>query len=885
MFALSSVYDSAPLRQPRHHHHHEARSSPLRATNPRERYLAALAEAEAAEAEYVAAIAQEKALQRQREEAAATAARREAAAIQRQKTDALRRQAVFDALYAQDSSPYQIAPFSTPSRYPTLSHVDAQSAEEALIVRELERRRTLALRQQEEREAARVAAALEFKKREAAAAREVKLRQCSDEELLDLLSGAGRTTVRKAPSQEKLPIAFPPVISQLLNTIAEPPRHQALETSQQRPQSPADALLSAIFGGLGEQREQAQRQRVSRPSTPPITAYTNRMSCRQPRHCRQVNFAEQSQGPSCTRTTPRPASAANATSLAGIFNEGLNQKTRDNIYTTLQSLFGPNFSDNQARSNESTGANTTTSAPVPKVETPAPKGATAITTPAPASKAETSAPAPASKPTTASSAAGALKNLLQTRLDTEPDTEVRDTLQSLLGSIFNGVAQPHPSREPQAAPPSAPAPASNSELSLKEQLEARLHHDPNVEIHDTIKAIFASLAGPAPTHAPAAVAASGSSSTTTRAAPSASVHAEGKGKGKADATTQASTATSPTSKDVMDAMNTIHSIEAHFAVLASEFSFPTRLEFTPPSSRPSSPSPSSSFTSDLAYTAANAPVRYYEQALTALLSQLDAVESYGNDDVRKARKEVVARVERALEQVEREVRERFVQREARNAAAQPQAAGETVEAKGKFEEQLVEAEKPVSANEAAAEESAAVDEPTESVVESTQPPATIVADIETQQPKDEHTGQLAEGETTEETTFEPALALASPAAEPSHPYAEGPSMSSRLDGHLPNIDDDEATSTAPIDPQPAESLTSSVATVTPEAPGATSASSYPFTSVAATATNSEESEAIDTFLLPNQSPAIPKRPTSSNDEEELVVVDTHSEGDWSEVDA
>ena len=272
MFAVSSVYDSAPLRQPRHHRHHEARSSPLRATNPRERYLAALAEAEAAEAEYVAAIAKEKAIQR------------EAAALQRQKTIALHRQAVFDALYAQeDSYPYQITPVNTPSRYDALPHFDAQSAEEALIVRELERRRALALRrQEEEREAARVAAALEAKKREAAAAREAKLRQCSDEELLSLLSGAGRPTLRKAPSQEKLPFEFPPAISQLLSTIADPhrrptpctPRHQTPEASQQQPQSPADALLSAIFGGLGEQKAQAQREQVSL-FIHPLTSHAN----------------------------------------------------------------------------------------------------------------------------------------------------------------------------------------------------------------------------------------------------------------------------------------------------------------------------------------------------------------------------------------------------------------------------------------------------------------------------------------------------------------------------------------------------------------------------------------------------------------------------------
>ncbi|KAF7972564.1 hypothetical protein HWV62_17684 [Athelia sp. TMB] len=871
-FAPSAVYDPTPLVQPRRHYL-EARPSSLHASNPRGRYLAALAEAEAAEAEYVAAIAKEKALQRLKEEEGAAAIRREAAALQRQKSDALRRQAVFDALYAQeDSFPTHTYHTGTPiaaSRYHPSPRFDSQSDEEALILRELERRRALALRrQEEEREAARVAAVLEAQKREAL---EAKLRQCSDEDLLGLLSGSGRATVRKVPSQEKLSPQFPPVISQLINTIAEPPRYPASEPSKQ-PQSPADALLSAIFGGSHEQNEQPQQVRCLSIHT--LAAHANRLPCYQPHHCRHVSFAEPPQQPSSragvapTPTSAPAATPSNVASLIDILNRGVNQETQDNIFTTLQSLFGPNLRVNEAQSKESTSTAAAASAPVPtaKAETSAPA-------PQPAAAPTPSAAAPAS------SAAGALKNLLQARLDTESETEVRDTLQGLLGSIFNGASQSRPAREPQAAPPSAPATTSNSGLSLKEQLEARLHRGPNAELHDTIKAIFASMAGPAAAHAPAATPASASASSsspaTAGAAASASTPDEGKGKGKADTTTPASTTTAnPTSKDVVDSMNAIHSIEAHFAVLASEFSFPSRLEFTPPSSRPSSPSPSSSLTSNLAYTSANAPVRYYEQALSALLVQLDAVESHGNEDVRKARKEVVARVEGALEEVEREVRERFVQREARNAAAQPQAVEQNDEAKEKLEaEELVEAEKPVSADEAVAEEPVVVDEPIESVVENTEPLATPVADIEVPESKDERPEQVAEVDTSEEPVSEPVAVPASPTVEHSRLTVESFNLPSGLDSHNPPDDDlvPAATQSVP------ESLESSVSTVTFDT---TPAPSYPPTTKA-----EPEPETVDTFLLPNQSPVTPKRPTASNDEEEPVVVDTHSEGDWSEVEA
>jgi hypothetical protein len=339
-------------------------------------------------------------------------------------------------------------------------------------------------------------------------------------------------------------------------------------------------------------------------------------------------------------------------------------------------------------------------------------------------------------------------------------------------------------------------------------------------------------------------------------------------------------------------MNTIHSIEAHFAVLASEFSFPTRLDFTPPSSRPSSPAIDSvSLVNHLAYTSANAPVRYYEQALSALLGQLDGVDSYGNDDVRHARKEVVARVERALEEVEREVRGRFVQRQARDATAE---AVEKVGVKAELEnEELVGAqqvEKPASVEESAVEEPVA--DPTQLKVGATEPLAVSVTEINVQgeEPASEQVAEVASSE--EELAAEEPVA----ATEHFSLNADSFTLPTGIDSSIPYYDDGEATSRAVNEgasvatSSDAESLASSIATVTPvvsETASATPTSSdSPAPSPVTVASKPEGSETLDTFLLPNQSPIIPKRPTSSNDEEELVVVDSHSEtSDWSELDA
>ncbi|CAE6467888.1 unnamed protein product [Rhizoctonia solani] len=84
----------------------------------------------------------------------------------------------------------------------------------------------------------------------------------------------------------------------------------------------------------------------------------------------------------------------------------------------------------------------------------------------------------------------------------------------------------------------------------------------------------------------------------------------------------------------------IQSILSSFSILQSEFAFPTQLDFLPGTS------------AKLAYTPNNAPLHGYEHALTGLLTKLDAVESYGDGEVRRTRKEAVKTIERELERLD-----------------------------------------------------------------------------------------------------------------------------------------------------------------------------------------------------------------------------------------
>ena len=98
----------------------------------------------------------------------------------------------------------------------------------------------------------------------------------------------------------------------------------------------------------------------------------------------------------------------------------------------------------------------------------------------------------------------------------------------------------------------------------------------------------------------------------------------------------------PTPSPALSPLTTVRSVRTQFYAIESAFKFPTVLDFDQ---------------SELAVTPNNAPVRAYEQALNDFLKQLDAIGSGGDEEVRNVRREVVREVEKALENVERRIRE------------------------------------------------------------------------------------------------------------------------------------------------------------------------------------------------------------------------------------
>lgn len=221
--------------------------------------------------------------------------------------------------------------------------------------------------------------------------------------------------------------------------------------------------------------------------------------------------------------------------------------------------------------------------------------------------------------------------------------------------FMNTLLGQHKKEQQSQAKPStsaaseAPKHATSVESSLKAELESRLGNEYASEVRDTIQAILASLSDSSPTSA--------SQSTPL---PSSS---ESKGKEKASENMAAPIRSleNATSKDVMQALDEVHNIEAAFSALETEFIFPSQLDFLPSHLPPENHTSDSgaSTTSHLAYTSRNHPVRFYEQALGSLLSQLDSVDSFGNEDLRLKRKHVVDKIEKALEELESEVEGRW----------------------------------------------------------------------------------------------------------------------------------------------------------------------------------------------------------------------------------
>jgi hypothetical protein len=104
----------------------------------------------------------------------------------------------------------------------------------------------------------------------------------------------------------------------------------------------------------------------------------------------------------------------------------------------------------------------------------------------------------------------------------------------------------------------------------------------------------------------------------------------------------------------------IVSVRASFDSLSSDFRLPEHVDFEPSSPHAyhdgdgdgDDSASVASTDSKLAFTPNNRPIHQYTHALGELLSQLDAVESNGDETVRTARKEAVSVVESELERIE-----------------------------------------------------------------------------------------------------------------------------------------------------------------------------------------------------------------------------------------
>ncbi|KAF5357584.1 hypothetical protein D9758_007478 [Tetrapyrgos nigripes] len=258
------------------------------------------------------------------------------------------------------------------------------------------------------------------------------------------------------------------------------------------------------------------------------------------------------------------------------------------------------------------------------------------------------------------------------QLSSAQSNKAKQSIKTSLKSASSPVTSQSQDRQVRTTPAAS---------SLKDQLHARLSQEPFVEIHDTIKAILASLHRQQPSFTASASSKPRTDATnvsvpiSSSTPPTASSSSSDKSKDKVSSLPVVepfgTNSDEPTSADIAKSIKAVRNIEAAFLALQSDFVFPLKLDFTPtsspaslpvslpPVSEPMSTLSPNPLTTKLAYTSKNHAVRYYEQMLSSLLSDLDSVESFGNDEVRNRRKQVVGRVERALEELEEEVEGRW----------------------------------------------------------------------------------------------------------------------------------------------------------------------------------------------------------------------------------
>ncbi|KAJ7151516.1 hypothetical protein C8R46DRAFT_1357758 [Mycena filopes] len=833
------------------------RSSVPTNTNPREKYLAALAEAKAAEAEYLAAERlqqEEDALRTRLEQIQALKAPQQAPSHHYQPAPApfapFQQQPPFHQPYFHPQPQFATIPAPNNNHFDLeqlRAQIAAQERTKLLIEQEEEQR---ALKRDEEQRAIRREKALRQeaqqaknlearrarlealtqsalypqaqKVRFAVEAEEAPRRQCRPHaharpefhdsvDITPFLTGRRQLPAQQAqPQQKQEEVQLEDLFGQLFGRVQqEKPIKKATPAPAPQPRAVGlEQLLQQVFGAEQVKQQAPQPKPKATPPAPQAVDLGEflqhvfgakqaaptpapQSNTQEPAASQSIDLGEllqhvfggaqteQAAAPAAPKAAPTPTPTQQPADVHTI-----------NLGELLQHVFGASGASQQTQAGPS---GTKQAAPTPA---PAPAAQSTLTpTAKPAAQsAPAPTPAPAAQPT------HGFEQILNHFLGgnagnaSAPNQVDMQQLMSMFlgGPHAHSQAQPHQQASTSKVPETSSSSSANS--TLKTELEAR--RTQSSEERDLEEAIRMSLA-----------------EAQTAPAPASPTTASNKGKAPAPAPV----------KDASTSAAEVAAIDATFTALANEFVFPAELDFGSSSrsaspARSASPTPSSatndsatSVIARLSYSARNQPVRFYHQALSGLLGQLDAVESFGDEGVRKERKEVVGRVEGALDEVEKVVEARW-----------RRVVGREERKEEKEEEAVV-----VSAEDASEEEV-----PVVAAAEPTPEPAAAAAIPEVE-------------------------VVATPAAVPeSEPVVAKPELSS----YSPS-----AASSYP--PSAAESV-ETLHPVAAPAPAPAPASPAP-----------SDSESIDTFLLPATDAPVVKKPASKEDAEAEVG------SDWSEVDA
>ncbi|KAJ7356743.1 hypothetical protein DFH08DRAFT_849924 [Mycena albidolilacea] len=617
-----------------HHSYSSAPSyrTPVSQINPREKYLAALAEAKAAEAEYLAAerLQQEEDQLRQRLE--------QIQSLKHQPSDYYTHipasQYSQAALLDLDALRRQIAAEER-ARIVREQKIEALRVQGAQHKAQKQARELDELRIREERRAQ--LAVRDFERSRALAAQRAELQAHTQRALAPsfrvVVTEGSRTQHRRTAQRSSYPefhetLDLAPTFSGKRNH-----HHQAhgcgCEREAHKVQMNSTAVtledvVSQLFGGV--RVEAKSEPKPEKTQAPPEAVSVEQLL----QHVFGGNTAAQ------LKAESKPVKEAPA-------QHAESPITVEQLISHFLGAAGIEVEQSKGSSSNATASIPTSTQPSEKEKT-APAPATSQSAPKPAlAPAPTPATAQAPQPVGCEHIINHFLGATGARpaAATQPNQAgVEVDLQQLLNMFLGGAVQTSAPTQPQAGPSNSASASKHTETgpaANKTTLQER-------EERELAEAIRMSLAESQPQP----------SSTTS----------ESKGKAPAPAPV----------KDVASSTAEVHAIDASFAALSSEFVFPTQLDFS--TSRTASPTRNGtaeeSVMANLSYSTQNQPVRFYHQALSGLLARLDAVESFGDEGLRHGRKEVVGRVEGALDEVERVVEAKWRRWAGRERASTPE---------------------------------------------------------------------------------------------------------------------------------------------------------------------------------------------------------------------